>query len=100
MTFDVSFSDEKIFREAINKLEELLLHSKAVLLGAGASHCAGLPLTNELTDKTLESQKLSADSKEILNTIQASFNGSSPASHIEDYLSELVDWLSITSRRG
>lgn len=99
MTFDTSIFYQKEFRDAVNKLEELLLHSKAVLLGAGASCCAGLPLTNQLTEKALQSDKLSDDSKQILNAIQASFAGAIPAAHIEDYLSELVDWLAITARR-
>lgn len=86
--------------EALNKLEELLSHSKAVLLGAGASCCAGLPLTNQLTQEALNSDKLTSTSKQILGSIQASFAGSVPASHIEDYLSELVDWLAITARRA
>jgi hypothetical protein len=100
MTFDTSIFDQKEFREVVNKLEELLSHSKAVLLGAGSSVCAGLPLTNQLTAKALQSDKLSEDSKEILNAIQASFADANPASHIEDYLSELVDWLAITARRA
>lgn len=99
MEFDIGIFDQKEFREAVNKLEELLSHSKVVLLGAGASYCAGLPLTNQLTDRALGSEKLSKDSKLILNAIQESFVGATPASHIEDYLSELVDWLAITSRR-
>lgn len=99
MALDSTIFEQKEFREAINKLEELLSHSKAVLLGAGASFCAGLPLTNQLTEKALQSDKLSEDSKQILNAIQASFTGAGPAAHIEDYLSELVDWLAITARR-
>lgn len=99
MAFDTTVFEQKEFREAINKLEELLSHSKAVLLGAGASFCAGLPLTNQLTERALESEKLSADSKLILTAIQTSFSGANPASHIEDYLSELIDWLAITVRR-
>lgn len=70
-----------------------------MLLGAGASFCAGLPLTNQLTVRVLASETLSAESKQILNAIQASFDGANPDSHIEDYLSELVDWLAITARR-
>ncbi|WP_192458035.1 SIR2 family protein [Musicola keenii] len=99
MAFDITVFKQKEFREAINKLEGLLSHSKAVLLGAGASSCAGLPLTNQLTEKALQSKELSADSKQILAAIQTSFAGANPASHIEDYLSELVDWLAITARR-
>lgn len=90
---------DKSFKPALDKLEELLSHSKAVLLGAGASYCAGLPLTHELTIKALKSEKLSPDSKKLLEAIQTSFLGAQPASHIEDYLSELVDWLAITARR-
>lgn len=100
MTFNTNIFEQKPFREAINKLEELLSHSKAVLLGAGASFCAGLPLTNQLTEKALASPKLSDNSKQILNAIQGSFAGANPTSHIEDYLSELVDWLAITARRS
>lgn len=100
MAFNTNIFEQKPFREAINKLEELLSHSKAVLLGAGASFCAGLPLTNQLTEKALASPKLSDNSKQILNAIQGSFAGANPTSHIEDYLSELVDWLAITARRS
>lgn len=99
MAFDTTVFEQKEFRESINKLEELLSHSKAVLLGAGASFCAGLPLTNQLTEGALKSDKLSVDSKQILTAIQTSFSGAKPDSHIEDYLSELVDWLAITARR-
>lgn len=100
MAFDTTIFKQNEFREAINKLEGLLSHSKAVLLGAGASFCAGLPLTNQLTERALKSEKLSDDSKQILTAIQTSFMGASPVSHIEDYLSELVDWLAITARRA
>ncbi|ENO3976819.1 SIR2 family protein [Aeromonas veronii] len=100
MAFDTTIFERKEFSDAINKLEELLSHSKAVLLGAGASFCAGLPLTNQLTERALSSDKLTADSKLILTAIQTSFAGANPASHIEDFLSELVDWLAITARRA
>ena len=100
MALDTTIFEQKEFRAAINKLEELLSHSKAVLLGAGASLCAGLPLTNQLTERALLSNKLSDDSKQILTAIQNSFVGANPASHIEDYLSELVDWFAITARRA
>jgi len=100
MAFDATVFEQKEFREAINKLEELLSHSKAILLGAGASSCAGLPLTDHLTARALQSAELSDDSKQILTAIQNFFAGANPASHIEDYLSELVDWLAITARRA
>ncbi|WP_258006759.1 hypothetical protein [Vibrio diazotrophicus] len=84
MAFDTTVFEQKELREAINKLEELLSLSKAVLLGAGASFCAGLPLTNQLTERALISDKLSDDSKQILTAIQNSFAGANPASYIED----------------
>ncbi|WP_419209874.1 hypothetical protein ABRP32_12280 [Providencia manganoxydans] len=56
MAFDITVFEQKEFRAAISKLEELLSHSKAVLLGAGASFCAGLPLTNQLTERALNSE--------------------------------------------
>lgn len=99
MILDKSIFEEKQFKEAINKLEELLSHPKVVLLGAGASKCAGLPLTYELTEKALKSDKLSDSSKAILVAIESAFVGAKPDAHIEDYLSELIDWLAITARR-
>jgi hypothetical protein len=100
MVFDTNFLDENNdLRSAIEQLRNLLSHSKAVLLGAGASFCAGLPLTDQLTKNLLESESLSDDAKGILNCIKNAFDKSGSPSHIEDYLSELVDWLAISSRR-
>lgn len=96
MTFDTTNLQQKPFKEVLEKLEDLLPHSKAVLLGAGAGCCAVLPSTNQLTEKSLASDKLSNDSKQILTAIQISFTGAKPAAHIEDYLSELLDWLAIS----
>jgi len=100
MIFDTTALQHKPFKEALEKLEGLLSHSKAILLGAGASYCAGLPLTNQLTASVLASDKLSDDSKGILSAIQISFTDANPAAHIEDFLSELVDWLAIANRRA
>ncbi len=72
---------------------------KAFLLGAGCSKCAGLPLTAELTAKTLASVRLDATTKTILTAIEALFAGAN-AANIEDYLSELVDLVAIAERRG
>lgn len=72
---------------------------RVFLFGAGCSKCAGLPLTSELTDKVLASDKIGAVTKEILNAIRVGFEGSSHA-NIEDYLSELVDLLAIADRRA
>jgi len=97
---DLSALREKPFAEAVVKLEELLVQSgRAFLLGAGCSKCAGLPLTAELTEKTLGSDRLDATTKAILTAIRELFAGAADA-NIEDYLSELIDLLAIADRRN
>ena len=96
---DLSPLKDKPFKDAVDKLEELMTQSgRAFLLGAGCSKCAGLPLTAQLTSDALGSTALDATSKEILTAIQANFVGAS-FPNIEDYLSELVDLLAIADRR-
>lgn len=91
---------EPAFATALNDLDDLLMQSgKAFLLGAGCSKCAGLPLTVELTAKTLASTRLDATTKTILTAIEGLFAGAT-AANIEDYLSELVDLVAIAERRG
>jgi hypothetical protein len=96
---DLSALREKPFAEAVGKFENLLEQSgRAFLIGAGCSKCAGLPLTADLTSRTLESDQLDATSKAILTAIKDLFAGASIA-NIEDYLSELIDLLAIADRR-
>lgn len=96
---DLSVLREKPFAEAVGKFENLLEQSgRAFLIGAGCSKCAGLPLTADLTSRTLESDQLDATSKAILTAIKDLFSGASCA-NIEDYLSELIDLLAIADRR-
>ena len=96
---DLSVLRDKPFSDAVEKFEELLIQSgRAFLIGAGCSKCAGLPLTAELTTIAIKSDKLDATSKEILAGIKNLFDGATN-SHIEDYLSELVDLLAIAERR-
>lgn len=91
---------DPIFATALNDLDDLLIQSgKAFLLGAGCSKCAGLPLTAELTAKTLASTRLDVTTKTILTAIEGLFAGAK-AANIEDYLSELVDLVAIADRRG
>ena len=71
----------------------------AFLIGAGCSRCAGLPLTNELTDKVLADDNIDSLSKEMLITVRNEF-ADGTGSNIEDYLSEIVDMLAITERRA
>lgn len=92
------FSDA--FQRPIEKLEELLTQPRKVfLLGAGCSKCAGFPLMSELTEKALVSDLLAVSTKDILIEIKKSFEGAKNA-NIEDYLSELVDLISIAERRS
>ena len=99
MPDDLSPLKEPNFAVALNDFDELLTQSgKAFLLGAGCSKCAGVPLTAELTAKTLESELLDATTKNILASIEELFKGAVGA-NIEDYLSELVDLVAIAERR-
>ena len=71
----------------------------AFLIGAGCSKCAGLPLIKELTESVLSDANVDCRSKQILTAVKDSFVDA-PDSHIEDYLSEIVDLLAITARRA
>ena len=98
-TDDLSAFREKPFSEAVAKFEDLLVQNdRAFLIGAGCSKCAGLPLTAELTTQVLASAELDDTSKAILEAIEKLFGGAEN-SHIEDYLSELIDLLAIAERR-
>jgi len=100
MSDDFKPLKEPAFATALNDLDDLLTQSgKAFLLGAGCSKCAGLPLTAELTAKTLASARLDATTKTILTATEGLFAGAE-AANIEDYLSELVDLVAIAERRG
>jgi len=100
MPDDLTPLKEPTFATALNDLDDILMQSgKAFLLGAGCSKCAGLPLTTELTAKTLASAHLDATTKTILTAIEGLFAGAK-AANIEDYLSELVDLVAIAERRG
>lgn len=97
---DLSALKERPFAEALMRFEELLAQGgRTFLVGAGASKCAGLPLTTELTEKALSSTALDDTTKKILSAIRDLFSGASNA-NIEDYLSELIDLLAIASRRA
>lgn len=99
MPDDLSELRKPVFATALNDLDDLLAQSGNVfLLGAGCSKCAGLPLTAELTTKTLASTTLDPTTKTILSEIKALFAGALTA-NIEDYLSELVDLMAIAERR-
>jgi hypothetical protein len=91
---------EPVFATALSELDDLLTQScKAFLIGAGCSKCAGIPLTAELTAKTLASNHLDATTKTILIAIERLFSGAI-AANIEDYLSEVVDMVAMAERRN
>src|SRR6185437_1766463 len=84
------------FQEAIEKLNTLIQQNKRVfLIGAGCSKCADLPLMVELTEKIVKDCE-NSDTGKILEHIKSSANNKGT---IEDYLSELIDYLAIGERR-
>ena len=98
---ELSVLSKEPFSDALAGFLGIINSSSALafLIGAGCSRCAGLPLTNELTDQVLEDDKLDSPSKELLIAVRKEFAGGVDA-NIEDYLSEIVDMLAITERRA
>lgn len=87
------------FKELVQDLRELLSQSRlAFLLGAGCSCKAGLPLMSKLTEEVLGHGELGDETRRPLNSIRDVFSGAGNAT-IEDYMSELVDYVSIVERR-
>ncbi len=79
---------------------------KVFLFGAGTSKCAGLPLMRELTASVLNHHSLCTKTREILSEIKGKFEpagendeNKTVSTNIEDYLSEMVDYLAIAERR-
>ena len=96
---DLSVLNDDPFKQALSQFEELLVQSRpAFLLGAGCSKCVGIPLAGELTSHVLKEGALDQDSKIILESIKNQFGGDGFA-QIEDFLSELIDFLAIADRR-
>jgi len=93
--------DSPPFLRIIQKLNDLLQqnHQKILLLGAGCSKAAGLPLTSELTDTILGCPTLETKTAHALSSIQNNFDGAHKTT-IEDFLSELIDLLAIAERRN
>ena len=87
------------YHEEVLALEKLIIQGNCVfLIGAGCSRIANLPLMAYLTKKVIESSKLSEKSKNILKEVSKQFKGARD-SNIEDYLSDIIDYLSIIDRR-
>jgi hypothetical protein len=87
------------FDEPLDALVELLSQTKrAFLMGAGCSHCAGLPLMDALTEKVVAGLAAGGKSHEVLDALIKTIDAADTC-NIEDYMSELVDLLSIADRR-
>jgi len=93
-----SFSSPEL-KDVVQDMRDLLSQSRlAFLLGAGCSKIAGLPLMPELTELVLGYDGIADDTKKLLDKVQELFSGAATAT-IEDYMSEIVDLLSIAERR-
>ena len=81
-------------QEIFNEIKDLLSQGRTVFLfGAGSSKCAGLPLMADLSRSILN--ELTGDSKELVDLIKKNLEENST---IEDYMSEIVDHISILNR--
>ncbi|NMB81165.1 MAG: hypothetical protein GYA14_05055, partial [Ignavibacteria bacterium] len=99
MSEDLSVFSSVEVKEIVQDMCNLLSQRRlAFLLGAGCSRCAGLPLMPGLTKNVLENTILSEETKNILKKICESFAGAQNPT-IEDYMSEIIDLLSISERR-
>ncbi len=86
-------------KDVVQDMRDLLSQRRlAFLLGAGCSKNAGLPLMPELTDEVLEHKTIGKETKKLLDAVREMFSGAKSAT-IEDYMSEIVDFLSIAERR-
>jgi len=99
MSDDLTIFSSPDIRDIVEDMRELLSQSRlAFLLGAGCSKNAGLPLMPQLTDEVMNHEKLGSETKTLLKIISDNFSGAESAT-IEDYMSEIVDLLSIAERR-
>jgi len=99
MSDELSVFSTPELKVVVQEMRDLLSQSRlAFLLGAGCSRVAGLPLMSELTESVLQHERIGDGTKSLLGKVQASFSGAKSCS-IEDYMSEIVDLLSIAERR-
>jgi len=99
MSDDLSIFSTPELKNVVQDMRDLLSQSQlAFLLGAGCGKIAGLPLMPELTDTVLGHDRIGKGTKKLLNKVKELFSGASSAT-IEDYMSEIVDLLSIAERR-
>ncbi|MDL1981161.1 MAG: SIR2 family protein [Deltaproteobacteria bacterium] len=99
MSVDLTLFSSPELKGVVQDMRDLLSQSRlAFLLGAGCSKKAGLPLMPQLTDEVLGHEKIGEETKELLDKVRDLFSGAESAT-IEDYMSEIVDLLSIAERR-
>lgn len=99
MSDDLSVFSTPELKDVVQDMRDLLSQSRlAFLFGAGCSKIAGLPLMPELTETVLNQNKIGNETKKLLGKVQELFSGADSAT-IEDYMSEIVDFLSIAERR-
>ena len=99
MSDDLSLFSSVELKDIVQDMRDLLSQNRlAFLLGAGCSLNAGLPLMPQLTVEVLAHDKIGEETKKLLDTVRDLFSGAEYAT-IEDYMSEIVDLLSIAERR-
>ncbi len=99
MADDLSIFFSPDYKDILADLRDLLSQNRiAFLLGAGSSQAAGLPLMPELTTRVVQGSAANDNSKKVFESIITNYSDSHQAT-IEDYMSELVDYLSIAHRR-
>lgn len=99
MSDDLSVFSTPELKDVVQDMRDLLSQSRlGFLLGAGCSKIAGLPLMPELTATVLDHDGIGEETKDLLNKVKELFSGAASAT-IEDYMSEIVDLLSIAERR-
>ncbi|MGK5092085.1 SIR2 family protein [Deltaproteobacteria bacterium TL4] len=100
MTDNLTIFSSPELKEVVQDMRALLSQNRlAFLLGAGCSKNAGLPLMPQLTNEVLEHEKISTETKQIFDKVREFFSGAESAT-IEDFMSEIVDLLSIAERRS
>jgi hypothetical protein len=99
MSDDLSVFSSPELKDIVQDMRDLLSQTRlAFLFGAGCSKVAGLPLMPELTETVLGHTGIGEDTRKLLNRVRELFAGAASAT-IEDYMSEIVDLLSIADRR-
>ncbi|KLU60299.1 hypothetical protein CEB3_c31500 [Peptococcaceae bacterium CEB3] len=100
MSNDLTLFSSPELKDIVQDMRDLLSQSYlAFLLGAGCSKKAGLPLMPELTVEVLGHEKIGVETKKLLGKVSEAFSGAEAAT-IEDYMSEIVDLLSVAERRS